>query len=396
MDKIDERRMQEHTRLLKEPAGLALQPPKIQTDFPYRYWPEVDDYTMSAGFTRTQGGRIFLSWFGVEDGPGAVMLTTYSDDDGRTWREPLYLIDHGLTKDYVHISALVGNLWTDPLGRVWWFFTQSIGYFDGRAGVWAAVCENPDDKTPVWGTPFRIWHGAILNKPTVLKNGDWMLPVSLWKRESIAAYYKLMGIPADPSLYAELDSYRGANVLRSRDNGKTWERIGAQLAVDPTFDENMILEMRNGDLKMYARDMWGIVSCVSKDGGGSWTPFKREWIASTARFFIRSLPTGKWLIVRLNSTGVRSHMTAYLSDDDGETWYGGLELDPRENVSYPDGFIHPDGRIFIQYDRLRHRGEILMAIFREEDVAAGKNVSGEVVLQKPVMQSYSVRKASQG
>ncbi len=395
MDKIKAMRMREHTRVLSESLDLALQAPEIQSPVPQRYWPEIDDYTMSAGFTRTPGGRIFLTWFGVEDGSDTAMLTTYSDDDGATWRDPQYLIDPGFTKDKVHISILVGNLWSDPQGRVWWFFTQGIGYFDGRSGSWAAVCENPDAAKPVWNKPFRIWHGACLNKPTVLSNGDWLLPLSLWKRGNIRADHKFTLGEVDPSLFAELDEFRGANVVRSQDQGKTWERLGMQKTVDHTFDENMILEMRDGRLRMYARDMHGIASCISSDGGRTWTPFTREWTASSARFFARVLPSGNWLMVRLNSTGVRSHLTAYLSDDDGASWHGGLELDPRDNVSYPDGFIHPDGRIFIQYDRLRNHGEILLAIFTEEDVAAGKDVSGKVILQKPILQSYSCLKAQQ-
>ncbi len=393
MNEIDTMRIQEHTRVLKEAAELALQTPEIQSPVPRRYWPEVDDYTMSAGFTRTPGGRIFLSWFGIEDAAGTAMLVTCSDDEGETWREPQYLLDPGFTRDHIHISILVGNLWTDPQGRVWWFFNQSIGYFDGRAGSWAVVCDNPDAANPVWGKPFRIWHGASLNKPTVTSSGEWMLPVSLWNRNLISASRKFPHGTVESSLYAELDEFRGANVLSSKDQGKTWERLGMQRTTDQLFDENMVMEMRDGKLKMYARDVFGIVSCISGDGGLTWSPFKREWVASTARFFVRALPSGKWLMVRLNSTGVRSHLTAYLSDNDGESWYGGLELDPREHVSYPDGFIHPDGRIFIQYDRLRDHGEILLAVFTEEDVATGKDVSGKVVLQKPILQSYSCRKS---
>jgi hypothetical protein len=71
----------------------------------------------------------------------------------------------------------------------------------------------------------------------------------------------------------------------------------------------------------------------------------------------------------------RSHLTAYISNDEGETWYGGLILDERENVSYPDGFQSPDGRIYVTYDRKRIDGEILLAVFNEEDIIAGKPVS---------------------
>jgi hypothetical protein len=38
---------------------------------------------------------------------------------------------------------------------------------------------------------------------------------------------------------------------------------------------------------------------------------------------------------------IRSHLTAYLSDDDGRSWHGGLLLDERNGVSYPDGVEEP-------------------------------------------------------
>jgi hypothetical protein len=81
----------------------------------------------------------------------------------------------------------------------------------------------------------------------------------------------------------------------------------------------------------------------------------------------------------------RSHLTAYLSKDDGKTWGGGLMLDERLGVSYPDGQQTSDGliRIIYDYNRVSDRN-ILMAEFREEDVAAGKDVSGAVKLRQLV------------
>ncbi|MBN2295042.1 MAG: exo-alpha-sialidase, partial [Pirellulales bacterium] len=65
-----------------------------------------------------------------------------------------------------------------------------------------------------------------------------------------------------------------------------------------------------------------------------------------------------------------------LSDDDGETWKGGLMLDARNGVSYPDGFQAPDGTIYISWDRNRSTdAEILMARFTEEDIMAKKLVN---------------------
>ena len=61
---------------------------------------------------------------------------------------------------------------------------------------------------------------------------------------------------------------------------------------------------------------------------------------------------------------------------------GGLVLDERKNVSYPDGTEAPDGRIYIVYDHERYRDrEILMAVFTERDVLAGQCVSEDARLR---------------
>ncbi len=381
----------QHTRILKKEADLALKTPKIQHPVPRHYFPDMDDYTMSSGFARTPGGRIYLSWFGVADDAETVMLVSYSDDEGKTWKEPQFLIDEGYTKSGIHISALVGTMWVDPAGRLWWFFSQSLGYFDGRAGAWAVVCDNPDAAQPVWGTPFRIWDGVTLNKPTILANGDWLLPVSLWGRWAIRLSTDLRSREGevDADVFSDLDKYRRVNVMRSRDKGKTWELVGGQRTTDCLFDEPMIMESNDGKLTMYARDCFGIVVTESTDGGATWDVFRRHVRTASARFFVTKLQSGNWLMVRHDpkEPSVRSHLTAFLSIDEGKTWRTGIVLDERVGVSYPDGFQHPDGRIFIQYDRLRSKGEILMAVFTEEDAFARTPVSGKTIFKKPIMQS---------
>ena len=72
----------------------------------------------------------------------------------------------------------------------------------------------------------------------------------------------------------------------------------------------------------------------------------------------------------------RDNLMAMISKDEGQTWIGGLMLDAREQVSYPDAFEAPDGRIFVIYDRERYNAkEILMAVFRPEDVEEGMLVT---------------------
>jgi hypothetical protein len=92
--------------------------------------------------------------------------------------------------------------------------------------------------------------------------------------------------------------------------------------------------------------------------------------------------------------GQRSHMTAFVSDDDGITWKGGLVLDERES-SYPDGVQTADGTLYIIYDHQRYTlnrngqqgvGAVQMAVFREADVRAGKPTTDKVRLRSVITQ----------
>jgi len=84
--------------------------------------------------------------------------------------------------------------------------------------------------------------------------------------------------------------------------------------------------------------------------------------------------SGNLLLVKhgpLDERTRRERLTAYASDDDGKTWHGGLMLDEREKVTYPDGVQAPDGTIYIIYDYNRTPdGGVLMATFGEKDIRA--------------------------
>lgn len=49
----------------------------------------------------------------------------------------------------------------------------------------------------------------------------------------------------------------------------------------------------------------------------------------------------------------RKQMTAFLSQDEGRTWRGGLLLDERDRVAYPDGQQLSDNSVVVVYDRDR-------------------------------------------
>ena len=102
---------------------------------------------------------------------------------------------------------------------------------------------------------------------------------------------------------------------------------------------------------MLVRTLYGIWESITTDRGYSWKPLTPWKIQHpTARFFISRLSSGNLLLVKHGPLSVRtgrSHLIAFVSGDDGDTWSGGLLLDERPGVSYPDGQQAADGSINI-------------------------------------------------
>lgn len=369
---------------LRTVADLALLPPRLNTNPLPKYAVENLSYGMTIGIERTPKGRLFAAWIGGADGPDAYMLVAKSDDAGQTWSEPILVIDSQADHLPIPRTVIVGNLWTDPLGRLWLFFDQTMNHYDGRGGLWVTRCDNPDADTLAWNKPYRLWHGSMLNKPLVRSNGEWVLSVQLLQRTGIG--------PFSVGVFPELDPLRGVNTFVSTDNGESWENRGRVTFPNPSWHEPMAVERNDGSLWMLARTRKGPMLTTSVDGGSTWSEpkFPPGIRHPAARFHLRKLASGRWLLVKhgqkIDSHTGRSHLTAWLSDDEGDTWHGGLLLDEREGLSYPDGFQAPDGAIYISYDWQRAtKGHILFARFTEHDVDAGKLVSKGSALRRTII-----------
>jgi len=338
------------------------------------------------GLEITPRGRLWATWYtgGVNEGPQNFVVLVTSADHGKSWTEPVLVID----PPGAHVRAYDPTVWLDPCGRLWLYWSQCYSpkdgvISDGVNGVWGIVTDEPESPAPKWSAPVRLAHGVMMNKPFVLSTGEWGYPTAVWNN-----------LVVESPAWVRDQCF--SNLTVSTDQGRTYERRGGADVPRRCFDEHHIVELRDGRLWCLVRTNYGIGQSFSSDRGRTWTPGEDSGLGGpNSRFFIRRLQSGRLLLVnhwftdeekatrqRQPDTWLpRRRLAAWLSDDDGRSWHGGLMLDERLGVSYPDGAQDADGTIWIIYDHERHKaGDILFARFREEDVEAGRCVSAAAAL----------------
>lgn len=341
---------QENTAFLNAPQILK------KADFKEKHLAENRKFTGIPSLAISKAGRMWSIWYaGItpdEDANNYVVVST-SGDNGNTWEEVLIIDPDGDGP----VRAFDPEAWIDPNGTLWLFWAQAIDHDGSVGGVWSMQTANPDENEPEWTEPTRLTNGVMMCKPTVLSGGEWVLPASTWRKTD-----------------------NSAKAIVSTDEGKTWQERGSVNVPEKfrNFDEHMIVEKNNGELWMLVRTNYGIGKSISYDKGFNWTPLIPSGIQHpAARFFIRRLNSGNLLLVKhgpIDMKTGRSHLMAFISEDDGFTWSNGLLLDERPGVSYPDGQQMEDGTIYITYDYNRTKEQqILFTSFNEDDILSGSD-----------------------
>ena len=302
----------------------------------------------------TPKGRLLAGWYSGGMREPDMMnynLLVRSDDDGNTWSEPILVIESDASQG---IRCIDIQLWQDPTGKFWLFWTQTIGWntlIPEHRETWAMTTSDPDAEQISWSEPFYVTDGFLRCKPTVLHDGRYLLCAY----DSNSSYYQ----------YSE-----------SSDAGMNWEVHRAGRKLPTLFDESMILEQCDGTLRLFARtnNTGFIAESISHDGGKSWSDGENTSLtAPGSRFYIARLASGNLLRINNNCASARKNLTAFLSTDDGATWPYSILLDDRETTSYPDAAQGKDGFIYIVHDWNRTTDKtIYLSRLTEADIMAGR------------------------
>ncbi len=331
----------------------------------YRIWQGIPS------IVRTKGGRTLISAYSgnVKETYGNYAFILMEDACGNFGEPVVVAYKEGDCRCYDPL------LWIDPLNRLWFVWNVMPG-----EEVWASICENPDADELVFGKEFYIGRGVMLNKPCVLSSGEWLFPIAVWDPKLENAMRKA-GIKEDEVF--------GAYVYKTSDNGETFMKLGYADIRDRSFDEHMVVELKNGVLMMLVRTNYGIGVSYSYDRGQNWGKGDNSKLGGPcSRFHIVRLKSGRILLInhykyKVENGSARNNLAALLSEDDGKTYPYVLMLDERNFVSYPDAQEGDDGYIYIVYDRERgsykssleevyaSAREIVMAKITEEDIING-------------------------
>ncbi len=195
------------------------------------------------GIERLESGRIFAVWYtgGKSECRENYVAMSISDDNGTTWSDTVAVVD----PPHPDVRAFDSTCWISPNGKFYWFWSQGCGgadgageIFDGIGGVWFSILENPDDDPDQFHftLPRRISNGIMMNKPTVLSDGTWAFPCSVWT----GPYRK----------HESLNAVQGAMMVVSEDQGETFYLRGridmSNVDGGPVFDEHMFTELCDG------------------------------------------------------------------------------------------------------------------------------------------------------
>lgn len=249
------------------------------------------------------------------------IICNRSTDGGLTWSEP-YTIAQGT--GYNHGFGDCALAWSNDDNGL-------IAVFVGGVGLWNSTSSNPIrsyksysyDNGQTWTEPEDITHFIFGDNCVIPEHQTWRASFFGSGNGLLTSTGRIMFVAAVREGAAQsLNNY----AVYSDDNGVTWQ-VSGRASVGG--DEAKVAELVDGRILMSIRHSGHRWYNISEDGGQTWMPNTSTWndIAAPAcngdiiRYtsveqggnknrLLHSVPYG-------NS---RTHVTVYVSYDEGETW----------------------------------------------------------------------------
>lgn len=325
------------------------------------FGPEVPTgpYKHPASMTELKNGDLYLVYYG---GAGEYAIETGVFGSRLKRGETKWSDPKPIARDPFR-SVGNGVIWEAPDGLVWLFYVVRFGETWSTSRVQVKVSR---DGALTWSdaSVLSLDEGTMVrNRPIVLKNGDYLLPV-----------YRETG--HDPE---KVGAESTSLFLRYEPSKRLWTRTGPirsakgniQPAVVELDDNHLIAYCRRGG-DYDPKTIGYIVRAESRDGGLTWSEGKDSAFPNpNAAVEFLKLQSGRLLLIFNDSMARRTPLTAALSTDQDRTWTSRRNIREGEgDFGYPSAFQARDGRIHVVYTSDR-RTVVNHATFDEDWVISG-------------------------
>lgn len=371
-------------------------------------FPAEKFHNHSSTIVETPQGDLLAAWFhgkGERNDDTLVISGARKKKGATTWSAPFLMADNKNLPDQNPV------LFIDPSKTLWLFWISSMdnevrGYFlKYRTSV-----DYEGDGAPNWK-----WQDAIFCRPQELEStyvgaldkmlaslqgtpGAEMTPqraAALEERKKMASqklFQRLGWMPRQPPLMLNdkrmmlglySDVFNCSLAAFTEDGGQTWEFSKPMILSSFGNIQPAFVRKKNGNIVAFMRSggrIRQIRRAESSDGGMNWTEVPLDIPNPGSSVAAVGLKDGNWVLVCNDTEQGRHIETAYMSDDEGQTWKWKRHLenfaDPQGNTaSYPTVIQTADGSIHCTYtfqDKARFEGEVIKhARFGEAWIKAG-------------------------
>ena len=322
--------------LLMTLTAMAADSPPGETTLnlePSREYPRNSE----GSFATLSSGRIIFCYSQFYGGGGdespARIVRIHSDDQGRTWSEPVVVVEKTGGHNVMSVSLL-----RLASGKLAMFYCVKNSWIDCRPHL-----RTSSDEGATWSDAKLILQAPgyfVMNNDRVIQTSKGRLIVPL-------AFHRSRG--TDPETSKSWDSRAIAMWIYSDDEGTTWQEAASWWAMPVRsgsgLQEPGVVELADGALFSWSRtDQGGQYGFTSPDAGRTWTPPEPTELKSpNGPASIKRLPGSNDLLALFNDhsgrfpfpKGKRNPFVAAISSDGGKTW-------PRRRIveGDPDGLYH--------------------------------------------------------
>ncbi len=295
-------------------------------------------------------GRLLVAWFaGTYEGhPDAAIWL--SSREGGAWAKPVRVADEP------GVSHFNPVLFQDRRGTIWLFY--KVG---PSVSAWTGAYRTSEDGGRSWAPPVALpagLTGPAKNKPITLANGDILCGASAETWRSWACWVEISTdggarwsrhgpIPAPGAGGYDAEGERLVSAV--------WDAASATLLLPQDFlgvIQPALWEYAPGHVKMLmraTRRVGYVCSTTSDDHGRSWSPARLTDVPNpNSGLDALRLGDGRIVLACNPVAEGRTPLSLLVSEDNGETWPGRLDLETDEGeFSYPSVVQAGDGRVHV-------------------------------------------------